>query len=198
MTESETGSLKNIALDSAQLQMAPDADTGYFGFESVDMSNGASVVFPEDKTINLGTLADTSSFTTTVTGTGVFTIDSDLYLDAYTTDRTTGMDKLDFSDFEGVVDLANPLNLTVHLADANNFINHLATLDWLVGVPEEMFDIDNINLSLINDEGYPFLYWLNADGSITIGDHNSIPEPSTWALLVLGALGMLFWRKKKA
>ena len=198
MTQTETGSLKNIALDGAQLQMAPDADTGYFGFESVDMSNGASVVFPEDKTINLGTLADTSSFTTTVTGTGVFTINSDLYLDAYTTDRATGMDKLDFSDFEGVVDLANPLNLTVHLADANNFINHLATLDWLIGVPEEMFNINNINLSLINDEGYPFLYWLNADGSITIGDHNSIPEPSTWALLILGALGMLYWRKRNA
>ncbi|MBR6435952.1 MAG: PEP-CTERM sorting domain-containing protein, partial [Thermoguttaceae bacterium] len=27
-------------------------------------------------------------------------------------------------------------------------------------------------------------------------DPNKIPEPSTWALLILGAAGLLFWRKK--
>ena len=26
---------------------------------------------------------------------------------------------------------------------------------------------------------------------------SGVPEPSTWALLVLGAVGMLFWRKQK-
>ena len=28
-------------------------------------------------------------------------------------------------------------------------------------------------------------------------DHNSVPEPSTWALLLLGAAGMMYWRKRK-
>ena len=27
--------------------------------------------------------------------------------------------------------------------------------------------------------------------------HNNVPEPSTWALLLLGAAGMLYWRKRK-
>ena len=29
-------------------------------------------------------------------------------------------------------------------------------------------------------------------------DGNAVPEPSTWALLVLGAAGLLYWRKKNA
>ena len=176
---------------------APDADAAYFGLSSVNMSNGSSVTFPAGKTINIGTPNDTEAFTTSVMGDGTFTIDANLYLDAYTTDRATGMDKLDFSGFNGDILFAEPLNLTVHLDDASDFLGQVVTLDWLVGVPEDMYNIDNINLTLVNDEGIDFLYWLNADGSITFGDHNAIPEPSTWALLVLGALGLLYWRRRK-
>ncbi len=197
MTQSETGSLKHVALDSAQLQMAPDADTAYFGLSSVNMSNGSSVTFPAGKTINIGTPNDTEAFTTSVMGDGTFTIDANLYLDAYTTDRATGMDKLDFSGFNGDILFAEPLNLTVHLDDASDFLGQVVTLDWLVGVPEDMYNIDNINLNLVNDEGISFVYWLNADGSITFGDHNAIPEPSTWALLVLGVVALMFWRRRK-
>ena len=195
MTQTETGSLKNIALDGSQLQMAPDADTAYFGLSSVNMSNGSSVTFPAGKTINLGTTSDTEAFTTSVMGDGTFTIDANLYLDAYTTDRATGMDKLDFTNFNGDILFAEPLNLTVHLDDAADFLGQVVTLDWLVGVPEDMYNIDNINLNLVNDEGISFVYWLNADGSITFGDHNAIPEPSTWALLALGVV-VLFLRKR--
>ncbi|MBR6436965.1 MAG: PEP-CTERM sorting domain-containing protein, partial [Thermoguttaceae bacterium] len=27
-------------------------------------------------------------------------------------------------------------------------------------------------------------------------DANAVPEPSTWALLILGAVGLMYWRRK--
>ncbi len=43
-------------------------------------------------------------------------------------------------------------------------------------------------------------YWnLYVDGNTLYAsiDANAVPEPSTWALLVLGAMGLLYWRKRK-
>ena len=142
-----------------------------------------------------GTPNDTEAFTTSVMGEGTFTIDSTLYLDAYTTDRLTGMDKLDFSGFDGNLSFDVPLNLVVHLDDASDFLGQVVTLDWLIDAPEALYNLDNVNLTLVNDDGVSFIYWLNADGSITLGDANAIPEPSTWALLVLGVV-VLFLRKR--
>ena len=31
----------------------------------------------------------------------------------------------------------------------------------------------------------------------TTVDANAVPEPSAWALLILGAMGLLYWRKRK-
>ena len=44
-------------------------------------------------------------------------------------------------------------------------------------------------------------YWnltLNDGVVLAALDPNAIPEPSTWALLILGAAGLLYWRKKNA
>ncbi|MBR5711332.1 MAG: autotransporter-associated beta strand repeat-containing protein [Thermoguttaceae bacterium] len=41
------------------------------------------------------------------------------------------------------------------------------------------------------------LYLVLGAGSDPIEPGSGVPEPSTWALLVLGAAGLLFWRKRK-
>ncbi|MBR6437147.1 MAG: PEP-CTERM sorting domain-containing protein, partial [Thermoguttaceae bacterium] len=44
-------------------------------------------------------------------------------------------------------------------------------------------------------------YWnLSVRGGNTVYasvDANAVPEPSTWALLILGVVGIMYWRKRK-
>ena len=56
---------------------------------------------------------------------------------------------------------------------------------------EGAFDAWNSSFSLLAGygDGYVLAYAQNVDA-------NKIPEPSTWALLILGAAGMLYWRKR--
>ena len=44
-----------------------------------------------------------------------------------------------------------------------------------------------------------YLWNLYVDGFAVYAaiDPNAVPEPSTWALLILGAMGLLYWRKRK-
>lgn len=78
------------------------------------------------------------------------------------------------------------------------------TLFELIALPDSV-DISGVfaNIALPElDEGYSWdLAQLYTDGIIALiapqPSPNEIPEPSTWALLILGAAGLLYWRKRK-
>lgn len=99
---------------------------------------------------------------------------------------------------------------TVKLDWQDDEIPFLATCDIIVSESSDLTDVynnlkDNFDLSAI-----PTVARLYNDGYITISlagdnnniirlsiDRNAVPEPSTWALLVLGAAGLLYVRKRK-
>ncbi len=83
-------------------------------------------------------------------------------------------------------------------------------LDFISGMApntefEVVLDADNSDsldvLSFVNSYYFSDLtYAINANGLWAISgkvDSNAVPEPSTWALLILGATGLMYWRKRK-
>ena len=98
---------------------------------------------------------------------------------------------------------------TVVLNWQNDEIPFFSTLDIIIsestdlsGVYENL--VENIDFStsptverLYND-GYIKALLVGDNKIIQLSiDRNAVPEPSTWALLILGAAGLLYWRKRK-
>ena len=60
---------------------------------------------------------------------------------------------------------------------------------------ENTFDFSQMMIE--GTDNYWNLTLLNSDTLLVFGDrYDQLPEPSTWALLLLGAAGLLYWRKK--
>lgn len=105
----------------------------------------------------------------------------------------TGMDKLTASSFE--IDPNAILELSVESAAPG------ATYPIIVkssGAFDGGYENDSFwNDLLTPDSAY---FWnLKVDGNTVFAtlDANAVPEPSTWALMILGAAGLLYWRKRK-
>ena len=95
-------------------------------------------------------------------------------------------------------DIGNGMvNLELSVPDGTDLLS-------LVDSPLQLFSLpDGVEITgefaniIIFPELAPSEYWdlslLASDGIITL----RVPEPSTWALLILGAAGLLYWRKRK-
>ncbi len=98
-------------------------------------------------------------------------------------------------------------NGVILLDFANNDENLWATKDnkYLLVSNGGFTDGDDYSSWLATTPDYSSLFKLTggADGLYLVGikaapePGSGVPEPSTWALLALGAAGLLFWRKKK-
>ena len=93
----------------------------------------------------------------------------------------------------------------------NDEIPFFSTLDIIIAesTTEDLSDVYNNLVENIDFSTSPTVEQLYNDGYIKVSlvgdnkivrlsiDRNAVPEPSTWALLVLGVAGLLFWRKRK-
>lgn len=101
-------------------------------------------------------------------------------------------------------------NGTVKLDWQDDEIPFLATCDIIVSESSDLTNVYNNLKDHFDFSTSPTVARLYNDGYITISlagdnnniiklsiDRNAVPEPSTWALLVLGAAGLLYVRKRK-
>lgn len=103
----------------------------------------------------------------------------------------TGIDKLTASSF----DLSDGL-----IQFENNGIPGGSRYDILHATGNTVFSLDDDYLQDLKNSLPEFMTLSVEDNGKTVRlliDRNQVPEPSTWALLALGAAGMLYWRKRK-
>ncbi len=101
----------------------------------------------------------------------------------------TGMDKLVANSFDIAPD--SILELTVGSVAPG------ATYAIIQDADSDIAGVDFWNSILSPESSY---YWtLSVDGNTLYAslDANAVPEPSTWALLILGAAGLMYFRKRK-
>ena len=193
------GQLLIMPQDDVTLKVCCEAGNS-ISAESVFISSGrVDIKGAIDGNLEIGEGAEfspgNSVGTTEVKGdTGIFTLDEDAFL--IIEQDADGMDRLIAKQFVAPDD-ENAKWLRVENASlaVGSEYTIIEITDGLLG--------DQVNDSYWLghlEEDLPFYMTLSVKGnSVVINiDHNVIPEPSTWALLVLGAAGMLYWRKKRA
>ena len=74
------------------------------------------------------------------------------------------------------------------LVSDEDFVSETTDMSGLLGNFTSLFGLEG------RTDG---LYLIALDAPIPPEPGSGVPEPSTWALLILGAVGLLFWRKRK-
>ena len=196
----------NAAEDASLKILCEEAGAEGIHAESVFLCSGrldykgvmsASIEIGEEATFSPGNSVGTAKVNGKNTSTdGVVTLSGNLLLEQ----DAMGMDLLvadsivlQGSNAKITLDLTTPVleDTTYDIITARN------GLPWS---SEAEFEEDVI----INNHGIAYNVSYAIDDAtntvkVTIAfDPNAVPEPSTWALLVLGAAGMLYWRKKNA
>ncbi|MBR5710801.1 MAG: autotransporter-associated beta strand repeat-containing protein [Thermoguttaceae bacterium] len=195
------GSIKanNLVIDGGgTLQIYTGAD-GQVDVQSLTVSSGNLDVKGYMKgniTVKSGTVFSPGNSVGEATFNGSFTLEDAATL--LIEQDATGMDKLTASSY--FIDPNSILELTAGAAASGatyaiivqkdgdnpvNFVDDLATdIFWnSLLTPESDY---YWNLSVVNNVVYATM------------DSNAVPEPSTWALLILGVAGLMYWRRKNA
>ena len=146
-----------------------------------------------DLTIEDGTLFSPGNSVGTLTMKGDFTAESGSTLLFEQDD--TGIDQLIILS-GGTINIAD--DAILQMAMTSPVPGKTYTLiEMEDGLPSEYSSDEFWNGLLTPASAYAWNLYV--DGGILYAsvDSNAVPEPSTWALLVLGAMGLLCWRKRK-
>lgn len=82
-----------------------------------------------------------------------------------------------------------------------NFTDDQGPIDdfQIFNVNNGTMDLSGLTLEFPEWYSYADAWMLSPTGLLmAVPDPNAVPEPSTWALLILGAAGMLYWRKRNS
>lgn len=84
---------------------------------------------------------------------------------------------------------------------ADDFMDYLdQQVPFLTSAGSSLGDISSLYSFPEIADDYRWVYGANGDQywvGVAAGGAEGVPEPSTWALLVLGAAGLMYWRKRK-
>ena len=88
--------------------------------------------------------------------------------------------------------------IDIVLDDASSLVGG-ETFEGVIITANNIVSIDNVKAAI---RSYYFDVQVTPEGNNIIRlsatlDPNAVPEPSTWALLALGAAGLMYWRKRK-
>ncbi|MBQ2621808.1 MAG: PEP-CTERM sorting domain-containing protein [Thermoguttaceae bacterium] len=159
-------------------------------------AEGGSLLFKGfytgDLTIKDGALFSPGNSVGTLTMDGDFTAESGSTL-LFEQDET-GIDQLIILS-GGTIDIAD--DAILELALTNPVPGATYTLiDSPDGLTGDYASDDFWNGLLSPESAYAWNLYVDGGFLYASIDANAVPEPSTWALLVLSAMGLLYWRKK--